>query len=178
MTGAALDREVERGSLPQPMSSLFDAQFIRSNDLIQEYVARQALAVFVSNTKPDFRVMRPLNVYHGLDNFLGHFGARVNRDIVIDRTRNGVMKLPMVQGKRRLQVPVNYPLIPPATDLSKNGLVVKDLDAMLFPFVSTVELVDPAPPDSVTSPIGRPLSVAQRTLPLGRLTFFTLTVMV
>jgi pyochelin synthetase len=49
MPGAALDREVAGGSLPQPMLSLFDEQFVRSNDLIQEYVARQALAVFVSS---------------------------------------------------------------------------------------------------------------------------------
>src|SRR3954451_6332510 len=48
MPGAALEREVARGYLPQPMLSLFDEQFVRSNDLIQEYVARQALAVFVS----------------------------------------------------------------------------------------------------------------------------------
>ena len=48
MPSAALDREVARGFLPQPMLSLFDAQFVRSNDLIQEYVARQALAAFVS----------------------------------------------------------------------------------------------------------------------------------
>ncbi len=110
------------------------------------------LALFISNTKPDFRVMRPLNVYHGLDAFLGHLGVQVNRDIVIDRTSNGVMRLPVVQGNRRLQVPVNYPLIPQATDLSRDSLVVKDLDAMLFPFVSTLGLVEPAP-DGVTSEV-------------------------
>jgi ABC-2 type transport system permease protein len=111
-----------------------------------------SLALFVANTKPDWRVMRPLNVYHGLDAFLGHLGAKVNRDIVIDRTRNGVMRLPVAQGKRPMQVQVNYPLIPQAIDLSRNSLVVKDLDAMLFPFVSTLELVEPAP-DGVTSEI-------------------------
>jgi ABC-2 type transport system permease protein len=111
-----------------------------------------SLALFISNTKPDFRVMRPLNVYHGLDTFLGHLGVQVNRDLVVDRTSNGVMRLPVVQGNRKLQVNVNYPLIPQATDLSRDSLVVKDLDAMLFPFVSSLELVDPAP-DGVTSEI-------------------------
>jgi ABC-2 type transport system permease protein len=111
-----------------------------------------SLALFVSNMKPDWRVMRPTNVYHGLDTFLGHLGAKVNRDLVIDRTSNGVMRLPVVQGNRRVQVPINYPLFPQATDLSRDSLVVKDLDAMLFPFVSTIELVEPAP-DGVASEV-------------------------
>ena len=48
MPAALLHRELARGSLPPPMLALFNSQFIRSNDLIQEYVARQALEVFVS----------------------------------------------------------------------------------------------------------------------------------
>ena len=104
-----------------------------------------ALSVFVTNTKPDMSTMRPVNVYHGLEAMLGHYGVQVNRDVVVDRTSNGVMNFPVRQGRYIQQVAVNYPLIPRAGSLSKTNLVVRDLDGMLFPFVSSLTLEDPLP---------------------------------
>jgi ABC-type uncharacterized transport system involved in gliding motility auxiliary subunit len=104
-----------------------------------------ALSVFVTNTKPDLASLRPINVYHGLEAMLGHYGVQVNRDVVIDRTSNGVMNFPVRQGRYVQQVAVNYPLIPRAGSLSRTSLVVRDLDGMLFPFVSSLTLEDPLP---------------------------------
>ncbi|NOY27814.1 MAG: GldG family protein [Oligoflexia bacterium] len=106
-----------------------------------------AMAVFVANIKPDLRTMRPLRIFHGMEGLLGHYGVKVNRDIIIDRQRNGMMNIPVRQGQRVVMVPVNTPLIPRATELDRDNLVVKDLDSMLFPFASSVELVDPLPPE-------------------------------
>ncbi len=106
-----------------------------------------ALAVFLSNMKPDVRTMRPLRVFHGLEPLLGHYGVQVNRDVVIDRTRNGMMNMPVRQGRAVGQIPVNTPLIPRATELDRDNLVVKDMDSMLFPFASSVEVAADLPPE-------------------------------
>lgn len=115
---------------------------------LDQFVMRGgSLAMFVSNTTPDLRTLRPRTVYHGLEALIAHYGVRVNRDVVVDRTRNGVMRFPVRQGNYVVQMPVNYPLIPRASTLDKASPVVKGLDSMLFPFTSSLSLVDPMPPD-------------------------------
>jgi len=115
---------------------------------VDQYLMRGGpTAVFVTNTKPDMRTLRPQTVYHGLEAILGHYGVQVNRDVVVDRTRNGMMRFPVRQGQDIRQVQINYPLIPRVMELSQESVVVKDLDSMLFPFVSSIDLADPMPPD-------------------------------
>lgn len=114
-----------------------------------------ALAVFLSNMAPDVRTMRPLRIFHGMEGLLSGYGVKVNRDVVIDRQRNGMMNLPVRQGGQVSQVPVNTPLIPRATELDRDNLVVKDLDSMLFPFASSVEVVEPLPPEVEATVLAR-----------------------
>lgn len=114
-----------------------------------------ALAVFVTNTKPDMRTLRPQGVYHGLEPLLGNYGIQVNRDVVVDRARNGVMRFPVRQGNYMVQMPVNYPLIPRATDLAKDSVITKGLDSMLFPFASSIDLADPFPNEADVTVIAR-----------------------
>lgn len=114
-----------------------------------------SLGVFLSNTKPDLRTLRPTSVFHGLEPVLAHWGVRMNRDVVVDRAQNGVMRFPVRQGRAMVQVPVNYPLIPRASDLNRESVVVKDLDSMLFPFVSSLEPVDPPPQDVAYTVLAR-----------------------
>lgn len=106
------------------------------------------VAFFLSNTKPDMRTMRALKVPHGLDALVGHFGVEVNQDVVVDRVNNGKMNFPVQQGNYIRRLPINYPLIPMVTDLAKDSVVVKDLDAMTFPFVSSIDVPE-ALPDGV-----------------------------
>jgi len=115
--------------------------------LDQELMRGGALAVFLSNMKPDLRTMRPLRVLHGMEGLLGAYGVKANRDVIIDRQRNGMMNMPVRQGNQVAMVPVSTPLIPRATVLDRDNLVVKDIDSMLFPFASSVELADPLPPE-------------------------------
>jgi hypothetical protein len=70
--------------------------------------------------------------------------------VVVDRAQNGVMKFPVRQGKYMVQMPVNYPLIPRATELDEDSAVVKDLDNMLFPFVSSLAFADNLPAELET----------------------------
>ena len=102
------------------------------------------VAFFLSNFKPDMRTMRALKVPHGLDALVGHFGVEVNQDVVVDRVNNGKMNFPVQQGNYIRRLPINYPLIPMVTDLAEDSVVVKDLDAMTFPFVSSIDLPDDA----------------------------------
>ena len=78
-----------------------------------------ALGVFATNTKPDMRTLGAQSVYHGLDGLLGHYGVRLNRDIVVDRKQNGVMNFPVRQGNAVRSVQINYPLIPTTALLQK-----------------------------------------------------------
>jgi ABC-2 type transport system permease protein len=106
-----------------------------------------SLAMFLTSTRPNLRTMKPINIYHGLDALVGSYGVQVNRDSVVDRVRNGKMGFPIRQGKVIRQTEINYPLIPKATELSESSPVVKGLDNMLFPFVSSLTLAEPMPPD-------------------------------
>lgn len=99
-----------------------------------------SLAVFVTNTKADLRTLRPQSIYHGLEPLIGHYGVRINRDVVVDRQRNGQMRFPVRQGRRVVQMPVNYPLIPRAQDMDAESPVTKGLESMLFPFASSLDI--------------------------------------
>jgi gliding-associated putative ABC transporter substrate-binding component GldG len=139
------------GMIPEDVDALYVVGPQRPLDerslyQLDQYLMRGgALAVFVSNTRPDLRTLRPQNVYHNLDALLGHYGVKVNRDVVVDRARNGSMRFPVRQGKYVVQMAVDYPLIPRATKLDPQSPVVRGIDNMLFPFTSSLTVVDPLP---------------------------------
>lgn len=141
--------------LTKPLPEELDALLIigpqQPLGLREQYAVDQYLmgggpvAVFVTNFKPDIRTGRALPIYHGLEALLGHYGFKVDRDLVADRKSNGQMRWPVRIGNQIVQQPINYPLIPKTTDLSKDSLVVRDLDTMMFPFVSSVTPLEPNP---------------------------------
>ena len=98
------------------------------------------VAFFLSNYKPDMRTLRATRVDHGLEALVGHFGVELNKDVVVDRVNNGKMRFPVRQGDYVKYLPINYPLIPLVLDLAEDNVVVKDLDAMTFPFASSLDL--------------------------------------
>ncbi len=141
------------GLIPETIDALFVVGPQRPMDERSLYQLDQflmrggALAIFMANTRPDLRTLRPQNIYHNLDGLVGHFGVRLSRDVVVDRAHNGMMRFPVRQGKSVVQMPVNYPLIPKASKFDPDSPVVKGLDSMLFPFVSSLSLADPMPSD-------------------------------
>lgn len=104
-----------------------------------------SVAFFVSNIKPDLRALRPQNVPHGLEPLLARYGVVLNRDIVIDRAQNGRYPFPVRQGDRVVRQNINYALMPKATMLNRSTPLTKGSDSLLFPFTSTLALVDPLP---------------------------------
>ncbi len=120
----------------------------RAQYQIDQFLMRGgSLAVFLTNTKPDLRTMRPQSVVHGMESMLGRYGVQLNRDVVVDRTRNGVMNFPVRQGRYMVQMPVNYPLIPRVDVSAPEHPTVRGLETMLFPFASSIALADPLPGD-------------------------------
>ena len=121
-----------------------------------------SLAVFLTNTRPNMRTLRAEQLYTGMEGFLGQLGVVVNRDVVIDRSQNGMMRVPMRQGRYMMQVPVNHPIIPRVSDLSKESPIVKGLDQMLFPFTSSLTINEPQPADIEAQVLARGSAEAAR----------------
>ena len=114
--------------------------------LDQHLMRGGSLAVFLTNYRTDLRTLRPTEIFHGMEGFLGQLGVVVNRDLVIDREQNGKMRVPVRQGQYLVQVPVNHPAIPRVTDLADDSPIVKSLDQMLFPFASSIDISELLPP--------------------------------
>lgn len=111
-----------------------------------------SLAFFLTNVKPDLRTLRPQNVPHGLEPLLARYGVNLNRDIVIDRQQNGRFPFPVRQGDKVVRQSINYALMPKATMLNRAIALTKGSDSLLFPFASTLSLVDPLP-EGVTADV-------------------------
>ena len=110
---------------------------------IDQFVMRGgSLGVFVTHFRADLKNLRAEEVYHGLDSLIGHYGVVLYRDIVIDRIYNGQMKLPVRQGNFMQMVKMNYPLLPKISDLNQDNIVMRGIDGMLVPFVSTLSIQD------------------------------------
>lgn len=135
----AIPEEVDAVWIVGPQSEL---GLREQYQLDQFLMSGRPVAAFLRNTLPDIRRNRASPVYHGLEAWLGHHGVRVNRDVVVDRVQNGVMRFPVRQGQFQVMAPVNYPLIPKVTELSTDNPTVNGLDQMLFPFASSIELAD------------------------------------
>ena len=120
---------------------------LRSQYQLDQYLmSGKAIGLFLNNYRPDMRTFRAQQVVHGMEAWLGHHGIRLNRDLVVDRTANGVYRFPVRQGQYTVQMPINYPLIPEVTDLARDSLIVKGLPSMLFPFASSIDLAEPLRP--------------------------------
>ena len=147
-------REVRLGGyegVPDDVDALLLIGPKRAVDLRSQYQLDQYLmsgkpvALFLNNYRPDMRTFRAQQVVHGMEAWLGHHGLRLNRDLVIDRKSNGMLRFPVKQGNYIVQTPINYPLIPKATDLAQDDLIVKGLDSMLFPFSSSIDIAADLP---------------------------------
>lgn len=121
-----------------------------------------ALAVFLTNYRTDLRTLRPTEIFHGMEGFLGQLGVAVHRDLVIDRTQNGKMRVPVRQGRYLMQLPVNHPALPRVTDLAAESPIVKGMDQMLFPFASSIETTELLPPGAEATVLARSSAQSSR----------------
>ncbi|MDP2306299.1 MAG: GldG family protein [Pseudomonadota bacterium] len=135
----AIPKEVDALLVIGPQKPLSDRAIYQ----IDQFLMRGgAAAIFVTHTRPDLRTYRATRTSSGLEPLLGHYGIQANRDIVMDRVQNGVMRFPVRVGNRQSTREVNYALIPQATDLSRRNVLVSGLDGMLFPFTSSIQVAE------------------------------------
>lgn len=123
-----------------------------------------AAGVFVTHHRPDVRALRSTKVVSGLEPLLGHYGVRVNQDLVIDRVENGALRFPVRSGKQLAWRDVNYAGVPRATGLSPDSVLVAGLGSMVFPFTSSLTLADPLP-DGVRGEVLASSSPASGSVP-------------
>jgi gliding-associated putative ABC transporter substrate-binding component GldG len=74
----------------------------------------------------------------GLDNLLTHYGIRVNADLVRDAQCAPVTVMQQ-QGMFRFQSQVPFPLLPTPSNFNRENVIVKDLETLLFFFVSSID---------------------------------------
>lgn len=82
------------------------------------------------------RFAQPLEL--GLDDLLAQYGTRVNADLVRD-AQCAPITVMQQQGFIRFQSQVPFPYLPTASNFSKTNAIVKDLQSVLFYFVSSVD---------------------------------------
>jgi gliding-associated putative ABC transporter substrate-binding component GldG len=114
---------------------------------VDQYLMRGGAAgFFLTNTRPDMKTLRTARVTGGLEPLVGHYGIKVGRDLVLDRVQNGTMRFPVRSGNAQAFREVSYPLLPRATDLAHDSVLVGGLSELLFPFAATLTLPDSLPP--------------------------------
>jgi ABC-2 type transport system permease protein len=95
------------------------------------------VAVFAAGVQADLSTQSADDLADPFGGLLGDYGVTIGHDLVGD-PRNVRITVSQRRGIFTFQNMVDYPYIPMLTDLSRANPVVKDLDSVFLPFVSTV----------------------------------------
>jgi gliding-associated putative ABC transporter substrate-binding component GldG len=107
--------------------------------VIDQFLMRGGKAAFLLNrinANLQNRMGQPLDL--GLDDMLQQYGARMNPDLVRD-VQCANISVMQQQGGMTFQSQVPFPYIPIASDFDQNNPMVKDLQSIVFPFVSSLD---------------------------------------
>jgi len=106
---------------------------------IDQYIMRGGRVAFLIN-----KIQASLQTQYGqpldlnLDDLLQQYGVRVNNDLVRDVQCASVTVMQQ-QGFITFQNRVPFPYLPLASDFNKNNMIVKDLQGIVFVFVSSID---------------------------------------
>jgi gliding-associated putative ABC transporter substrate-binding component GldG len=106
---------------------------------IDQYLMRGGKVAFLLNrvnANLQMRAGQPLDV--GLDELLQQYGVRVNPDLVRDAQCANISVMQQ-QGSITFQSQVPFPYIPVASNFSTSNPIVKDLQGIVFHFVSSID---------------------------------------
>lgn len=79
---------------------------------------------------------QPLSL--GLDDFLKNYGIKINDDLVVD-LKCSQLRVQQSRGLFAITNLVNYPYFPLSTNFDKKNVIVKGLETVEFPFVSSID---------------------------------------
>jgi gliding-associated putative ABC transporter substrate-binding component GldG len=115
--------------------------------LDQFLMSGRGVGYLLSNYQPNTATAEVVPVFHGLEELLGAYGIRHNRDLVLDRASNSKMPFPVRRGQVVVQVPVNTPAIPVVRDLDKSSPIVRGIPLLTMPFCSSIDVPEMETPD-------------------------------
>jgi hypothetical protein len=140
---APIPDDVDVVVIVAPRAPIPAAELVQLDQLVMR--GGGALA-FVSTAQPDLSHGRVVEVPHGLAAWLGGYGIVLGRSVLLDRTHNERLDVPITlsAGGTRM-VRVNHPLAVVTTNLDRLERPVRDLPRLVLPFASPVGLADPLP---------------------------------
>lgn len=93
---------------------------------------------FIDPVQVDLTTQTATNLTTNLDTLLAAYGIAVNKELIID-TRNSRVAVMQRQSGVSFQSVVEYPLFPEAVTFNESNLITKDLGAITFPYVSSLD---------------------------------------
>lgn len=106
---------------------------------IDQYIMRGGKVAFLLNkiqATLQQRFAQPLEL--GIESLLAHYGIRVNNDVVRDAQCANISVLQQ-QGPFQIQSQIPFPYLPMASAMDRNNPIVKDLQSVIFYFVSSLD---------------------------------------
>ncbi len=106
---------------------------------LDQYLMRGGkLALFMDKTDMNIETGRAEKLDPGLDDFLENYGVKVNDDLVMDMQCSRI-SIRQQSGNMTISNIINYPLFPSASNFNRDNLIVKRLENVDFPFVSSLD---------------------------------------
>ncbi|HEY5614397.1 MAG TPA: Gldg family protein, partial [Bacteroidota bacterium] len=106
---------------------------------IDQYIMSGGKAAFYLNrvnASLNERFAQPLEL--GLDSLLAQYGVRVNPDLIRDAQCANI-SVQQQQGPFVVRSQVPFPYLPMASNFSPDNAIVKDLQSLILPFVSSID---------------------------------------
>jgi gliding-associated putative ABC transporter substrate-binding component GldG len=135
---------IEEAEIPEDAKSLvvaaprgeFSEQALRR---IDHFIGSGGTAAFLlDRVDVDMESFMTRDIRTGLDALLRHYGIRVGEGLVFDR-QNQSVAIQTRRGFFTMRNYVAYPLFPLVTNFDRSNPVVKDLESIVLPFVTSLE---------------------------------------
>ncbi len=107
--------------------------------LLDQFLMRGGkLGLLIDRISADVQQGRAEPINPGFDEFLSHLGVGINENMIID-AQCAQIAIQQQQGPFRFQSLREYPMFPRLNNLSKENLIVKDLENVNLIFASTLD---------------------------------------
>jgi gliding-associated putative ABC transporter substrate-binding component GldG len=141
-----VDLSISAATIPQDLAALLIiAPQTRFSDSakyqIDQYVMRGGKVAFLLNKmnidlNSQYRMARPVEL--GLEDLMESYGLRVNNDLIRD-AQCATITVMQQQGPFQMRSQVPFPYLPNTVNMDKTNPIVKDLQGLIFYFVSSVD---------------------------------------
>jgi gliding-associated putative ABC transporter substrate-binding component GldG len=135
--GAQVPQDIEALLVLSPTKKFDDS----AKYAIDQYLMRGGKIAFLlnkmnANLNSQYRFAQAMDL--GLEDMLENYGIRINGDMIRDAQCANIT-ISQMQGPFQIQSQVPFPYLPAASDFDRTNPIVKDLQAVVFYFVSSVD---------------------------------------